>query len=89
MDWVRIFTLIAFVSRLVSGAYRRTLTTTRLWQPFMGDPVQSAKAIGTALTTRWPRARYLVGYDAQALALWSSLTPTELKDHIVRLVMSL
>ena len=70
-------------------AYRRTLTTTRLWQPLMGHPVQCAKTIGTALTTRWPRARYLVGYDAQALALWSSLTPTEVKDHIVRLVMSL
>jgi NAD(P)-dependent dehydrogenase (short-subunit alcohol dehydrogenase family) len=71
------------------AAYRRTLTTTRLWQPFMGDPVQCAKTIGTALTTRWPRARYLVGYDAQAFALWSSLTPTEMKDRIVRLVMSL
>jgi NAD(P)-dependent dehydrogenase (short-subunit alcohol dehydrogenase family) len=71
------------------GAYQRTLTTTRLWQPFMGEPVQCAKTIGTALTTRWPRARYLVGYDAHALALWSSLTPTEVKDRIVRLVMSL
>ena len=71
------------------AAYQRTLATTRLWQPFMGDPVRCAKTIGTALTTRWPRARYLVGYDAQAMALWSSLTPTEVKDHVVRLVMSL
>ena len=71
------------------AAYRRTLTTTRLWQPFMGDPVRCAKTIGGAVTSRWPRARYLVGCDAQALALWSSLTPTEVKDHIVRLVMSL
>jgi NAD(P)-dependent dehydrogenase (short-subunit alcohol dehydrogenase family) len=70
-------------------AYARTLMTTRLWQPFMGSPVQCAKAIGTALTTPWPRARYLVGYDAHAFALWSSLTPTEMKDRIVRLVMSL
>lgn len=61
----------------------------RLWQLFMGDPVQCAKTIATALTTRWPRARYIVGHDAQALALWSSLTPTEVKDRIVRLVMSL
>jgi NAD(P)-dependent dehydrogenase (short-subunit alcohol dehydrogenase family) len=72
-----------------AGAYRRTLTTTRLWQPFMGDPVRCAKTISAALTSRWPRARYLVGYDAQAFALWSSLTPTEVKDHIVRRVMSL
>ncbi len=70
-------------------AYRRTLTTTRLWQPLMGDPVQCAKTIGTAVSTRWPRARYLVGYDARTLALWSSVTPTELKDRVVRLVMSL
>ncbi|MGH8978780.1 MAG: SDR family NAD(P)-dependent oxidoreductase [Acidimicrobiia bacterium] len=70
-------------------AYRRTLSTTKLWQPFMGDPVQCAKTIGTALTTRWPRARYLVGHDARAFALWSSVTPTEMKDRIVRLVMSL
>jgi len=71
------------------GAYHRTLGTTRLWQPFMGDPAHCAKVIGSALTTSWPRARYLVGYDAQALALWSSLTPTEIKDRIVRLVMAL
>lgn len=70
-------------------AYQRTLTTTKLWQPFMGDPAKCAKTIGTALTGRWPRARYLVGYDAQAFALWSSFTPTEVKDRIVRLVMSL
>jgi hypothetical protein len=71
------------------NAYRRTLSTTRLMQPLMGDPVRCAKTIATALTTRWPRPRYLVGYDAQALAVWSSLTPTQLKDRIVRLVMSL
>ncbi len=55
----------------------------------MGDPVHCAKVIASALTTRLPRTRYLVGYDAQALALWSSLTPTQVKDRIVRLVMSL
>jgi NAD(P)-dependent dehydrogenase (short-subunit alcohol dehydrogenase family) len=71
------------------GAYRRTLSTTRLFQPLMGDPVRCAKVIASALTTRLPRTRYLVGYDAQALALWSSLTPTQVKDRIVRLVMSL
>ncbi|MGZ4677461.1 MAG: SDR family oxidoreductase [Acidimicrobiia bacterium] len=72
-----------------AAAYGRVLTTTRWWQPLMGDPVRCAKTIGSAVTSRWPRARYLVGYDAQALALWSALTPTELKDQIVRRVMSL
>jgi NAD(P)-dependent dehydrogenase (short-subunit alcohol dehydrogenase family) len=70
-------------------AYQRTLSATKFGQPFMGQPVQCARTIATALTTRWPRARYLVGYDARALALWSSLTPTEMKDRIVRLIMSL
>ena len=70
-------------------AYRRILTNTKLSQPFMGDPVRCAKVVGGALTTRWPRARYLVGYDAQALALWSSLTPTQVKDRIIRAFMSL
>ena len=55
----------------------------------MGDPIRVAHTISTALTTRWPRTRYLVGYDAQALALWSALTPTEVKDRVVRLVMNL
>jgi NAD(P)-dependent dehydrogenase (short-subunit alcohol dehydrogenase family) len=71
------------------AAYRRTLQATRLWQPLMGDPAQCARTIASALTTRIPRTRYLVGYDAQALALWSSLTPTQVKDRIVRAVMSL
>jgi len=70
-------------------AYRRTLDVTRLWQPLMGDPVRCARVIGTALTSRLPRARYLVGHDARALAVWSSLTPTEVKDRITRLVMAL
>lgn len=70
-------------------AYRRTLATTRLWQPFMGDPAGCAKAVGNAVTTRWPRARYLVGYDAQALAVMSSMTPTEIKDRVVRAFMAL
>jgi len=72
-----------------AGAYQRTLSMTRLTAPLMGDPVRVARTIATSLTTRWPRPRYLVGYDAQALALWSSLTPTQVKDRIVRLVMSL
>jgi len=69
--------------------YRRTLAAIRLWQPLMGDPARCAKVIGVAATTRWPRARYLVGYDAQALAMWDSLTPTQVKDRVVRLVTGL
>ena len=71
------------------ASYRRALTTIRLWQPLMGDPLRCAHVIGAALTTKWPRPRYLVGHDAQALAIWNSLTPTEVKDRIVRFAMGL
>jgi NAD(P)-dependent dehydrogenase (short-subunit alcohol dehydrogenase family) len=72
-----------------AGAYRRTLAATRLFEPLMGDPARVARTVATALTARCVRARYLVGYDAQVLALWSTLTPTELRDRLARLVTSL
>ena len=71
------------------GAYRRTLQGTRLAQPLMGDPAQVAGVILTALTSRRPRPRYLVGLDAQAIAVWDRLTPTELKDRLTRLALGL
>jgi NAD(P)-dependent dehydrogenase (short-subunit alcohol dehydrogenase family) len=70
-------------------AYRRALQAIRLGTPFMGDPAQAAKAIVHAIEARSPRARYLVGYDAQALALMDSLTPTGLKDRVLRLGLGL
>jgi NAD(P)-dependent dehydrogenase (short-subunit alcohol dehydrogenase family) len=71
------------------AAYRRTLSTTRLYRPLMGEPAQCARAIATACTTRFPRARYLVGNDARTIAVWSQLTPTRLKDEIVRRTLGL
>jgi NAD(P)-dependent dehydrogenase (short-subunit alcohol dehydrogenase family) len=65
-------------------AYRRTLLTTELTEPLMGDPEECARVIATACTTRFARARYLVGYDAQTIAFWNRLTPTRVKDEIVR-----
>jgi NAD(P)-dependent dehydrogenase (short-subunit alcohol dehydrogenase family) len=70
-------------------AYRRTLSTTRLYRPLMGEPSQCARVIATACTTRFPRARYLVGNDARTLAFWSQLTPTRVKDEIVRRTLGL
>lgn len=70
------------------GAYRRTLQSTRLTQPIMGDPGQVARVIAGALSG-FTRPRYLVGYDANAIALWSRLTPTEIKDRLQRLVLGL
>jgi NAD(P)-dependent dehydrogenase (short-subunit alcohol dehydrogenase family) len=70
------------------SAYRRTLQSTRLTQPIMGDPGRVARVIVGALSG-FTRPRYLVGYDATAIALWSRLTPTEIKDRLQRLVLGL
>ena len=70
------------------SAYRRTLQSVRLAQPVMGDPSQVARVIAGALSG-FTRPRYLVGYDAAAIALWSRLTPTEIRDRLSRLVLGL
>jgi NAD(P)-dependent dehydrogenase (short-subunit alcohol dehydrogenase family) len=70
------------------SAYRRTLQSTRITQPIMGDPGRVARVIAGALSG-FTRPRYLVGYDATAIALWSRLTPTEIKDRLQRLVLGL
>jgi NAD(P)-dependent dehydrogenase (short-subunit alcohol dehydrogenase family) len=69
-------------------AYQRTLQTTRLTQPIMGEPEHVARVIAGALSG-FTRPRYLVGYDAAAINLWSRLTPTEIKDRLQRLVLGL
>jgi NAD(P)-dependent dehydrogenase (short-subunit alcohol dehydrogenase family) len=70
-------------------AYQRELLITRLAQPLMGNPSRVAKVIGRAIEARLPRARYLVGYDAQALALVERVTPTSVKDIVTRLGLGL
>jgi NAD(P)-dependent dehydrogenase (short-subunit alcohol dehydrogenase family) len=69
-------------------AYRRTLQGTRLSQPLIGDAGKVARVIAGALSG-FTRPRYLVGYDANAIALWSRLTPTEIKDRVQRLFLGL
>ena len=71
-------------SRFV-GAYRRSLRGQQMLEPIMGDPGQCAKVIANALTTRVPRARYLVGLDAQLMNMAETLTPTFIKDRFIRL----
>jgi NAD(P)-dependent dehydrogenase (short-subunit alcohol dehydrogenase family) len=65
-------------------AYRRSLSGQKLMEPIMGNPEACAKVIATAMTTRFPRSRYLVGLDAQAMSLVDSLTPTFVKDRVIR-----
>jgi NAD(P)-dependent dehydrogenase (short-subunit alcohol dehydrogenase family) len=71
------------------GAYQRAESGTRLTQPLMGDPRTVARTIGRALTSRSPRPRYLVGYDAQAIAFWDLVLPAEVKDRLARLSLGL
>ncbi|MFO7571693.1 MAG: SDR family oxidoreductase [Gaiellaceae bacterium] len=47
-----------------------------------GDPDAVAKAVEHALTSRRPRARYLVGRDAH-LRAWIERLPTRLRDRIL------
>jgi short-subunit dehydrogenase len=71
------------------NAYRRTQQAMMLSSPIMGEPKQCAKVIVNALSSRRPRARYLVGIDAMALATVERFTPTALKDRVVRLTLGL
>jgi NAD(P)-dependent dehydrogenase (short-subunit alcohol dehydrogenase family) len=71
------------------GAYRRTQTLTRLMSPIMGEPARCAKVIAGAVASSRPRARYLVGYDAQAMALADRFAPTPIKDRVLRVAFGL
>lgn len=68
-----------------ADAYRRFLRLQKLWEPLMGDPQRCARAIGGALDARSPRARYLVGADAQVLTTIHAWTPTFVQDLFLRL----
>ncbi len=70
-------------------AYRRSLQAQRLIEPIMGSPSGCARVVATALTTTFPRHRYLVGLDAQALLFAQRFTPTFVKDRVVRLGLGL
>ena len=67
------------------SAYRRSQQLMKLAEPVMGDPAQVARVIASVLGSRAPRARYLVGIDANLLALGDRLTPTAVKDRLTRL----
>ncbi len=71
------------------SGYQRTLALLRFFTNFMGEPSSVAKVIGRALTAASPRARYLVGPDAQAIAAVQPFIPTELRDRVTRLVAGL
>jgi NAD(P)-dependent dehydrogenase (short-subunit alcohol dehydrogenase family) len=71
------------------SAYRRSRRLTQLTEPVMGQPGQVARVVAGVMAARRPRARYLVGYDAQALALVDRMTPTRVKDAVTRITLGL
>lgn len=75
-------------SRYVDG-YKRFLRAQKMAEPLMGDPAMCARVIAGALTTRIPRARYLVGLDAQAANLAYRLTPTMIRDRAYRFTLGI
>ena len=70
-------------------AYQRIRSLLGPFLAFMGEPEGAARVIGRALSARTPRARYLVGRDAQAVALAQPLVPTRVRDRLTRLVTGL
>lgn len=72
-----------------ADVYDRMRANLRRWEPMMGDPTAVAKTIASAVEATRPRARYLVGADAQFLDATRSLTPTVLRDRATRLISGL
>ncbi len=71
------------------GAYERVLQSLRASKPLMGDPARVARLIASIMGNRMPRARYLIGVDAQVAAITERTTPTFLKDFVARRVLGL
>jgi NAD(P)-dependent dehydrogenase (short-subunit alcohol dehydrogenase family) len=69
--------------------YRRVRQFLEPFKMLMGSPDDAAQVIGRALTAGSPRARYLVGRDAQAIAAAQTLFPTAIRDRVTRLVIGL
>jgi NAD(P)-dependent dehydrogenase (short-subunit alcohol dehydrogenase family) len=75
-------------SRYMKG-YERSIRQTQLMNPIMGQPQAAAKTIASALKSSNPRARYLLGIDAQLLNAASRLTPTAIQDRVTRTILGL
>jgi NAD(P)-dependent dehydrogenase (short-subunit alcohol dehydrogenase family) len=70
-------------------AYRRLGGGIKASQRLMGDPVDVARVIGQVMTAKSPKPRYLVGYDARAIDIYSKVLPTEVRDRLARLTLGL
>jgi NAD(P)-dependent dehydrogenase (short-subunit alcohol dehydrogenase family) len=70
-------------------AYRRLEGGIKASQRLMGDPLDVARVIASVMTAKSPKPRYLVGYDARAIDIYSKLLPTEVRDRLARLTLGL
>jgi len=70
-------------------AYKRLETGIRASQRLMGDPIEVARVIAGVMTARSPKPRYLVGYDARAIDIYSKVLPTEVRDRLARFTLGL
>jgi NAD(P)-dependent dehydrogenase (short-subunit alcohol dehydrogenase family) len=71
------------------AAYRRLEEGIKASQRLMGDPIEVARLIASVITAKSPKARYLVGYDARAIDIYSKLLPTEVRDRLARITLGL
>jgi hypothetical protein len=55
----------------------------------MGDPIEVARLIASVMTAKKPKSRYLIGYDARAIDIYSKLLPTEVRDRLARITLGL
>jgi NAD(P)-dependent dehydrogenase (short-subunit alcohol dehydrogenase family) len=70
-------------------AYDRTMQGVRLARPIMGNPKSVAKVIAGAVTSKRPKARYLVGPDAQLARLYTTVVPESVRDRLARVSLGL
>jgi NAD(P)-dependent dehydrogenase (short-subunit alcohol dehydrogenase family) len=71
------------------AAYHRIRSLLDPFMRFMGEPEGAAKVIAQALTAKSPRARYLVGRDAQMIAAAQPFLPSALRDRATRFLVGL
>src|SRR6266581_4065268 len=53
------------------------------------DASEVARVIAGVMTARSPKPRYLVGYDARAIDIYSKLLPTKVRNRLARFTLGL
>jgi NAD(P)-dependent dehydrogenase (short-subunit alcohol dehydrogenase family) len=71
------------------AAYRRLEEGIKVSQRLMGDPIEVGRLIASVMTAKKPKSRYLIGYDARAIDIYSKLLPTEVRDRLARITLGL